>query len=439
LLDDNFTFYKIDINDFKRLESVFEREDIDRVIHLAARAGVRASISDPLIYIKTNINGTVNLLELARRYNIQNFVFASSSSVYGERDDVPFKETDEIKPISQYAATKKSGELLGYTYNHLYKLPFIGLRFFTVYGPKGRPDMAPYKFMKAILNDEVITIYGDGSSLRDYTYVGDIVRGILLSSEKDLGYEIINLGSSKPIKLLDFVETFEKVTGKKAKIKHVEKQPGDVSKTYGDNLVFGKTNFSILRGEKVAFVGKNGEGKSTLVKAIMNQIDHDGELKLGHNTKIGYFAQNEASLLDESISVFETIDDVAKGSIRTKIRDILGAFMFGGDDWDKKVKILSGGERTRLAMIKLLLEPVNLLILDEPTNHLDIRTKDILKQALMDYDGTLILVSHDRDFLNGMVSKVFEFGNKAVKEHHEGIQEFLARKKMEHLRDLETK
>jgi len=234
LLDDNFTFYKIDINDFKRLESVFEREDIDRVIHLAARAGVRASISDPLIYIKTNINGTVNLLELARRYNIQNFVFASSSSVYGERDDVPFKETDEIKPISQYAATKKSGELLGYTYNHLYKLPFIGLRFFTVYGPKGRPDMAPYKFMKAILNDEVITIYGDGSSLRDYTYVGDIVRGILLSSEKDLGYEIINLGSSKPIKLLDFVETFEKVTGKKAKIKHVEKQPGDVSKTYAD-------------------------------------------------------------------------------------------------------------------------------------------------------------------------------------------------------------
>jgi len=211
----------------------------------------------------------------------------------------------------------------------------------------------------------------------------------------------------------------------------------DVSKSYGENIVFGKTSFSILRGEKVAFVGKNGEGKSTLVKAIMEQIDYDGNLKLGHNTKIGYFAQNEASLLDESISVFDTIDDVATGSIRTKIRDMLGAFMFGGDDWDKKVKILSGGERTRLAMIKLLLEPVNLLILDEPTNHLDIRTKDILKQALMDYDGTLILVSHDRDFLNGMVSKVFEFGNKQIKEHFEGIEEFLERKKMEHLKELE--
>jgi ATP-binding cassette subfamily F protein 3 len=213
----------------------------------------------------------------------------------------------------------------------------------------------------------------------------------------------------------------------------------DVSKTYGDSLVFGTTSFSILRGEKVAFVGKNGEGKSTLVKAIMSQIDYDGELKLGHNTKIGYFAQNEASLLDENISVFETIDDVAKGSIRTKIRDILGAFMFGGDDWDKKVKVLSGGERTRLAMIKLLLEPVNLLILDEPTNHLDMRTKDILKQALLEYDGTLILVSHDRDFLDGLVSKVFEFGNKRIKEHFEGIGEFLARKKMEHLREIEKK
>ncbi len=211
----------------------------------------------------------------------------------------------------------------------------------------------------------------------------------------------------------------------------------DVSKSYGNHLVFGKTSFSILRGEKVAFVGKNGEGKSTLVKAIMNQIEFDGKLTLGHNTKIGYFAQNEASLLDENISVFDTIDDVAKGSIRTKIRDLLGAFMFGSDDWDKKVKILSGGERTRLAMIKLLLEPVNLLILDEPTNHLDIRTKDILKQALMDYDGTLILVSHDRDFLNGMVSKVFEFGNKRIKEHFEGIEEFLERKKMEHLKELE--
>lgn len=213
----------------------------------------------------------------------------------------------------------------------------------------------------------------------------------------------------------------------------------EVSKKYGDHLVFNKASFSIQRGEKVAFVGKNGEGKSTLVQAIMNEIDFDGKLTLGHNTMIGYFAQNEASLLNENLTVFQTIDDVAKGDIRSKIKDILGAFMFGGDDWDKKVRILSGGERTRLAMIKLLLEPVNLLILDEPTNHLDMRTKDILKQALLDFDGTLILVSHDRDFLDGMVSKIYEFGNKQVKEHFEGINEFLKRKKMEHLRELEFK
>ena len=171
----------------------------------------------------------------------------------------------------------------------------------------------------------------------------------------------------------------------------------------------------------------------------MSEIDYDGKLSLGQNSLIGYFAQNEASLLDESISVFQTIDDVAKGDIRTKIKDILGAFMFGGEDWDKKVKVLSGGERTRLAMIKLLLEPVNLLILDEPTNHLDMRTKDILKQALLDFDGTIILVSHDRDFLDGLVTKVYEFGNKRVKEHLEGIKEFLERKKMESLRELEAK
>ncbi len=212
----------------------------------------------------------------------------------------------------------------------------------------------------------------------------------------------------------------------------------EVGKTYGEHTVFADASFSITRGEKVAFVGKNGEGKSTLVKAIMNELDHDGQLTIGHNIHIGYFAQNEASLLDESNSVFGTIDDVAKGDIRNKIKDILGAFMFSGDDWDKKVKILSGGEKTRLAMIKLLLEPVNLLILDEPTNHLDLKTKDILKQALMEYDGTLILVSHDRDFLDGMVSKIYEFGNKRIREHFEGIQEFLERKKMEHLRELEA-
>ena len=213
----------------------------------------------------------------------------------------------------------------------------------------------------------------------------------------------------------------------------------DVSKNYGNHVVFKDASFSIQRGEKVAFVGKNGEGKSTFVKAIMKEIDHEGTLMLGHNTHVAYFAQNEASLLEESLTVFQTIDDVAKGDIRTKIKDFLGAFMFGADDWDKKVKVLSGGERTRLAMIKLLLEPVNLLILDEPTNHLDMRTKDILKQALMDYDGTLILVSHDRDFLDGMVSKVYEFGNKRVKEHLEGIGEFLDRKKREKLAESEKK
>ncbi|HON51961.1 MAG TPA: ABC-F family ATP-binding cassette domain-containing protein [Bacteroidales bacterium] len=212
-----------------------------------------------------------------------------------------------------------------------------------------------------------------------------------------------------------------------------------VSKSYGNHLVFQNANFTIARGEKVAFVGKNGEGKSTMIQCIMNEINFEGKLTIGHNCQIGYFAQNEASLLDEEKTVYQTIDDVAVGDIRTKIKDILGAFMFGGESWTKKVKVLSGGERTRLAMIKLLLEPVNLLILDEPTNHLDMKTKDILKEALLNYDGTLILVSHDRDFLDGLVSKVFEFGNKRVKEHLCGIQEFLSLKKMEHLRELERK
>ena len=211
----------------------------------------------------------------------------------------------------------------------------------------------------------------------------------------------------------------------------------EVSKSYGEHNVFSNASFNITRGERVAFVGKNGEGKSTMVKCIMGETGYNGKLTVGHNTMIGYFAQNEASMLDEEITVFQTIDDVAKGDIRTKIRDILGAFMFGGDSWDKKVKVLSGGERTRLAMIKLLLEPVNLLILDEPTNHLDMKTKDILKSALQDYDGTLILVSHDRDFLNGLVNKVFEFGNKQVKEHLGDINSFLTKKKLENLKELE--
>lgn len=213
----------------------------------------------------------------------------------------------------------------------------------------------------------------------------------------------------------------------------------NVSKSYGDHTVFRNANLMIERGDKIAFVGKNGEGKSTLVKCIMKELKHDGTLTIGHNVMIGYFAQNQASLLDENLTVFQTIDDVAKGDIRNKIKDLLGAFMFGGENSAKKVKVLSGGERTRLAMIKLLLEPVNLLILDEPTNHLDMKTKDILKQALMDFDGTLIVVSHDRDFLDGLVTKVYEFGNKKVTEHLEGIYEFLQRKKMENLNELERK
>ena len=211
----------------------------------------------------------------------------------------------------------------------------------------------------------------------------------------------------------------------------------NVAKSYGDHTVFRNANLTIERGDKIAFVGKNGEGKSTLVKCIMKEIEHDGTLTIGHNVMIGYFAQNQASMLDENLTVFQTIDDVAVGDVRNRIKDLLGAFMFGGENSAKKVKVLSGGERTRLAMIKLLLEPVNLLILDEPTNHLDMKTKDILKQALLDFDGTLIVVSHDRDFLDGLVTKVYEFGNQRVTEHLEGIYEFLQRKKMENLNELE--
>lgn len=210
----------------------------------------------------------------------------------------------------------------------------------------------------------------------------------------------------------------------------------DVEKSYGDNLVFSNVNLTIKRGEKVAFVGKNGEGKSTLVKCIMNEIDYNGELKIGHNVQIGYFAQNQAQLLDERLTVFDTIDQVAKGDIRMRINDILGAFMFGGEASEKRVKVLSGGERSRLAMIRLLLEPVNLLILDEPTNHLDMASKDILKEAILAFDGTAIIVSHDREFLDGLVSKVYEFGGGKVREHLGGIYDFLQHHQIESLAEL---
>jgi len=212
----------------------------------------------------------------------------------------------------------------------------------------------------------------------------------------------------------------------------------EMSKSYGNHVVFKDANIVIERGQKVAFVGKNGEGKSTMIKAIMKEIGVDsGSVEIGHNSQIGYFAQNQAALLDETATIFETIDAIAVGDVRTQIKNILGAFMFHGDDITKKVKVLSGGEKTRLAMIKLLLEPVNLLILDEPSNHLDMKTKDIIKDALRDFDGTLILVSHDRDFLDGLATKVFEFGHKRVKEHFEDIAGFLAHKKMENLREIE--
>ncbi|WP_298614946.1 ABC-F family ATP-binding cassette domain-containing protein [uncultured Odoribacter sp.] len=214
----------------------------------------------------------------------------------------------------------------------------------------------------------------------------------------------------------------------------------ELSKHYGSYEVFNNATFTIERGEKVAFVGRNGEGKSTLVKCIMGEIaDYTGTLTLGHNVRIGYFAQNQASLLDEELTVFQTIDDVTPLELKSNTKNLLGAFMFSGDDIDKKVKVLSGGERTRLAMIKLLLQPVNLLILDEPTNHLDLKTKDILKNALLDFDGTLIVASHDRDFLNGLVKKVYEFGNKKVTEHLEDINGFLRKKKMENLKEIESK
>ncbi|MFA7180545.1 MAG: ABC-F family ATP-binding cassette domain-containing protein [Bacteroidales bacterium] len=207
----------------------------------------------------------------------------------------------------------------------------------------------------------------------------------------------------------------------------------NAGKSYDERVVFSNASFTLNRGDKVAFIGRNGEGKSTMVKCIMNQIDHDGKVVLGHNVLIGYFAQNQASLMDGEMTVFETVDSVAVGEVRTKIRDLLGAFMFGKEDSDKKVKVLSGGEKTRLAMIKLLLEPVNLLILDEPTNHLDLKSKEILKEALLNFDGSLIVVSHDRDFLDGLVTKVYEFGNGKVREHIETLEGFLEKKRMENL------
>jgi ATP-binding cassette subfamily F protein 3 len=211
----------------------------------------------------------------------------------------------------------------------------------------------------------------------------------------------------------------------------------DVSKSYGDHVVFRNANMSIARGEKVSFVGRNGEGKSTMIKAILKEIEVEGTCQLGHNVKVGYFAQNQASLLDQNLTVFQTVDEVAEGEIRTQIKNMLGRFMFSGDDIDKKVSLLSGGEKTRLAMVKLLLEPVNLLILDEPTNHLDLKSKDVLKEALLAFDGTLILVSHDRDFLQGLSQKVFEFKNQRVIEHFETIDDFLERNRIKSIADIQ--
>jgi ATP-binding cassette subfamily F protein 3 len=211
----------------------------------------------------------------------------------------------------------------------------------------------------------------------------------------------------------------------------------DVSKSYGEHTVFKNANMSIARGEKVCFVGRNGEGKSTMIKAILGQIDVEGTCDLGHNVKVGYFAQNQAALLDEDVTIFQTVDAVAKGDVRTQIKNILGRFMFKGDEIDKKVGLLSGGEKTRLAMVKLLLEPVNLLILDEPTNHLDLKSKDVLKEALQNFDGTLVLVSHDRDFLQGLSKKVFEFKEQRVIEHFETIDDFLIRNRVESLKGLD--
>ncbi|MFT6245736.1 MAG: ATP-binding cassette subfamily F protein 3 [Crocinitomicaceae bacterium] len=211
----------------------------------------------------------------------------------------------------------------------------------------------------------------------------------------------------------------------------------DLSKSYGDNVIFKDASLAIARGEKVSFVGRNGEGKSTMIKAIMSEIEYEGQCDLGHNAKVGYFAQNQASLLDGKLTVFETVDNVALGEIRTQMKNILGGFMFSGDAIDKKVKYLSGGEKTRLAMVKLLLEPVNVLILDEPTNHLDLKSKDVLKEALLAFDGTLILVSHDRDFLQGLSQKVFEFKEKRVIEHFESIDEFLARNRIESIKAMD--
>ena len=213
----------------------------------------------------------------------------------------------------------------------------------------------------------------------------------------------------------------------------------DLSKSYDDHVVFKNANMSISRGEKVSFVGRNGEGKSTMIKAIMGEIEVEGNCHLGHNVKIGYFAQNQASLLDESLTIFQTVDEVAEGDVRTQVKNILGRFMFKGEDIDKKVSVLSGGEKTRLAMVKLLLEPVNLLILDEPTNHLDLKSKDVLKEALLDFDGTLILVSHDRDFLQGLSQKVFEFKDQRVIEHFETIDDFLVRNRIENLKEIDLR
>lgn len=258
LKNSSFKLFRSDITNFFSMENIFKKEKPDKIIHLAARAGVRPSIQNPLLYTRVNVDGTVNLLELSRQYKIKNFIFASSSSVYGEREKIPFNEEDVLNPISPYAATKVADEVLCRAYSNIYEIPITCLRFFTVYGPRGRPDMAPYKFMNSMINNKTIEMYGDGSSARDYTYIADITKGVIAAVDNNLSYGIINLGNSHPVKLKDFISIMENIVGKKAKIKKMPRQQGDVSRTYADiskarKLLGWEPNISLEEGLKKTY------------------------------------------------------------------------------------------------------------------------------------------------------------------------------------------